>query len=280
MTRRRMPLWPLALVAAVVLGGSSPAPASPPWGYCNSDEMCADAHACTTDRCDLETHTCYYINHHELCDDGVDCTEDQCTGTIAGCISMPVHDRCDDGLWCNGTEYCRYDGCQPGTPVDCDDQDPCTLDQCHEGLQRCLYACGASGPADPCCDDPACAGTPPCEESCADGDGDGYGAPASQACPHAELDCDDGAPNVNPGADEDCENRIDDDCDDQVDKEDPDCGGAAPWQASASADASEGVTRGRGDSGVWNLLTTVGFSLGLVALLRRRSTSRRVARDP
>jgi len=69
-------------------------------------------------------------------------------------------------------------------------------------------------------DDPDCGGTPP---PCEDGDGDGYGDPASITCTYPELDCDDGNIDVNPGATEDCENGIDDDCDGDADPDDDDC---------------------------------------------------------
>ena len=58
---------------------------------------------------------------------------------------------------------------------------------------------------------------------CIDGDGDGYGDPASSCCLFPELDCDDTNPDVNPGATEVCDNAIDDDCDELIDCDDPDC---------------------------------------------------------
>ena len=63
-------------------------------------------------------------------------------------------------------------------------------------------------------------GTPPV---CTDNDGDGYGDPASSACPNSGLDCDDSNSAVNPGAAENCSNGIDDDCDGDVDSNDADC---------------------------------------------------------
>ena len=53
---------------------------------------------------------------------------------------------------------------------------------------------------------------------CHDRDGDGFGDPACGG-----HDCDDAAPAVNPGMEEDCENGIDDDCDGAVDGADPAC---------------------------------------------------------
>ncbi|MFH1434580.1 MAG: fibrinogen-like YCDxxxxGGGW domain-containing protein [Pseudomonadota bacterium] len=43
--------------------------------------------------------------------------------------------ECQDGIWCNGIEYCGCVGedchkCLPGFPVSCDDNNPCTVDNC------------------------------------------------------------------------------------------------------------------------------------------------------
>ena len=47
---------------------------------------------------------------------------------------------------------------------------------------------------------------------CPDLDGDGYGSPASEFCPHPELDCDDTERYVYPGAAEVCNDGIDNQC--------------------------------------------------------------------
>jgi len=56
------------------------------------------------------------------------------------------------------------------------------------------------------------------DTTCGDVDGDGYD---DEAC--GGYDCDDSDPDVNPDADEVCDNGIDDDCDGFVDMDDPDC---------------------------------------------------------
>jgi len=61
---------------------------------------------------------------------------------------------------------------------------------------------------------------------CLDGDGDGYGNPASEACAHPGLDCDDADPGVNPDAAEACNDGVDNDCNGLADPYDPACGGA------------------------------------------------------
>jgi len=67
---------------------------------CATDRDCADGNACTTDRCER-----------------------------ARCRHVAV--ACDDGNPCNGTETCNpATGCTAGTPLTCDDHEPCTDDTC------------------------------------------------------------------------------------------------------------------------------------------------------
>lgn len=95
-------------------------------------------------------------------------------------------DPCDDHEPCNGVEACTADrGCLPGTPVDCDDGDSCTVDSCAAA---------------------ACAHVP------RDLDGDGYADPCAGGDDCAPMDA-----AVHPGAAEVC-NQKDDDCDLDVDE--------------------------------------------------------------
>jgi len=62
-----------------------------------------------------------------------------------------------------------------------------------------------------------------------DGDGDGYGDPATPLCPHPERDCDDTRAAVHPGAvegplgDPTCRDGLDNDCDGARDQGEPVC---------------------------------------------------------
>ncbi len=49
---------------------------------------------------------------------------------------------CNDGNICNGVETCRAGVCTAGTPLDCDDGDPCTVDSCdpRSGCQHTTVA--------------------------------------------------------------------------------------------------------------------------------------------
>ena len=57
------------------------------------------------------------------------------------CFSDP---ECDDLQVCNGLEWCDLSGgspgwCMEGTPVVCDDSDPCTSDYCVEPAGTCTF---------------------------------------------------------------------------------------------------------------------------------------------
>jgi YD repeat-containing protein len=60
-----------------------------------------------------------------------------CVGPVArSCVSGAFHDvQCGDANACNGLETCSgLAVCQPGTPPELDDGDPCTLDECEPAL--------------------------------------------------------------------------------------------------------------------------------------------------
>ena len=64
----------------------------------------------------------------------VPCTPEICNGIDDDCNGV-IDDGgsalCDDGNECNGVETCDpMSGCMQGTPLDCDDSDPCTADSC------------------------------------------------------------------------------------------------------------------------------------------------------
>ncbi len=76
------------------------------------------------------------------------------------------------------------------------------------------HASGGGGGCRTKCKPPSC---------CEDKDGDGYSVKKHPWCGCGEIDCDDNDPEVNPGADEICDNGKDDDCDGMKDCEDSDC---------------------------------------------------------
>jgi hypothetical protein len=69
--------------ADVAIGTGTAAP-------CSVDADCADDDACTSDRCDPETHTCENVEAGpSACDDGNACTQDACTAA-EGCVTRPM----------------------------------------------------------------------------------------------------------------------------------------------------------------------------------------------
>ena len=155
------------------------------------------------------------------CDDGNACTVDTCLGE-GGCEHTPLDgDECLDGDVCTIADHCEAGVCV-GQPVNCDDDNACTVDAC-DGLGGCVYetASALCDDGDPCtvgdkCQDGGCVGSVtlvcddgnPCttdscgEKGClyTDSDGpcdDGNACTEDDscvkgACSGAQITCDDG----------------------------------------------------------------------------------------
>ncbi len=91
------------------------------------------------------------------CDDGNPCTTDTCSAGV--CAHAPVRDgtSCSDGNLCNGTEICQAGVCRAGTPLVCNDGNPCTTDTCsptrgcvHTAIAGCIPPPGTGGPSASC----------------------------------------------------------------------------------------------------------------------------------
>lgn len=93
-------------------------------------------------------------------------------------LNCCVDADCDDGSVCNGQERCVNGACQPGTPLVCDDGNPCTENSC-DPVGGCQHAPVAAGTS--CDDGNVCNG----QETC---DGNGTCQPGTP------LVCDDGNP--------------------------------------------------------------------------------------
>jgi len=114
--------------------------------------------------------------------------------------------------------------------------------------------------------------------TCIDGDGDGYGEPASPACTYPQLDCDDTDPAVNPGAtegpvgDATCSDTLDNDCDGLTDSADTGCQESQPWAAASTVTDTSVLSEtgaSPGGSGALGTLALMGLPFGFVLLLRR-----------
>ena len=133
-----------------------------------------------------------------------ECSDDGCGGSCG---------ECDDGDVCNGVETCQEGSCLPGAPLDCDDDKPCTVDECDSqaGCQHVEH----DGP----CDD---------GDLCTDGD-----QCVAGACePGKPVVCDDGEPCTSDMCKQ--ETGL---CESVVALDLPECGVTICWgQTQADAD--------------------------------------------
>jgi hypothetical protein len=130
-------------------------------GTCTGVEItCEDFNFCTTDNC-LPNVGCVFASNTLNCDDGDDCSlNDTCVsgacvgltdscddgnpcttetcGEGASCLYTVVMGPCDDSDACTAGDSCVEAECIPGQAVDCDDDDPCTIDLCSD-LTGCSH---------------------------------------------------------------------------------------------------------------------------------------------
>lgn len=191
-----------------------------PVGGCQAGTApnCNDGVPCTVDSCDEATDSCvyspnaavcndgHYCNGTESChptlgcqagspvscDDGVACTADECDEDVDACVHLPNHGSCSDGLHCNGVESCHPTlGCQPGQPVTCNDDVPCTVDVCNEQTDSC-----DNTPDSQFCDDGQyCNGVEFCH-------------PMLGCQPGTVVVCDDGVPCTSDSCDENLDSCV------------------------------------------------------------------------
>ena len=101
---------------------------------CEQDGDCDDGDACTTlQRCVDNACTA----GTPACDDGNTCTADACAkdGT---CTHSASPGFCEDGTPCTVADTCHAGACTPGGPKGCDDDEPCTTDQCDTAI-GCIH---------------------------------------------------------------------------------------------------------------------------------------------
>ena len=157
--------------------------------------VCDDANPCTDDLCDA-IEGCVSFNNVQPCDDGTACTEDDgcsngtCNGTpigcddgnvcttdscddVLGCVSTNNNALgCDDGDACTGPDGCQDGGCI-GSPIVCDDENPCTNEACDAAV-GCIIT---HDDANDCDDGSACTGADHC---------------SAGECTGVDIVCDDG----------------------------------------------------------------------------------------
>eukprot|EP01113_Clastostelium_recurvatum_P048864 TRINITY_DN8979_c0_g1_i1.p1 TRINITY_DN8979_c0_g1~~TRINITY_DN8979_c0_g1_i1.p1 ORF type:complete len:942 (+),score=124.22 TRINITY_DN8979_c0_g1_i1:56-2881(+) len=176
-----------------------------------TDKSCDDGSVCTIDSCDMSTglcvgtpldcndkdecttDTCHPLggcsNKAITCNDGSECTSDSCN-VSSGCVFTHI-DGCDEvpcagapAGSCPTTDYCNPNLCVDGqcvnTPVDCNDNNACSIDQCVQGdgvwsatcVRSAVNCTSVLGPRADACNIPVCDSTVGCYTSfvCDDGD--------------------------------------------------------------------------------------------------------------
>ncbi len=189
---------------------------APPGGYVANDSDCNDGDPSVNpghaevpgngvdDDCNPSTTDCLDGDGDSFSPSGGTCGPVDCNDSNANV--NPGHAE----VLGNGVD----DDCNAGTP-DCVDADS-------DGYSVSGGACGAIDCLDTNADvNPGKTEIPgngvdddcnAATSDCKDLDADGYGNPASAACAHTQLDCNDSNANVNPGRTEIPSNGIDDDC--------------------------------------------------------------------
>ena len=138
---------------SVALGLWTPCAVENQWGDCTGKRVCTEdglsdcsagiaaEETCNAldDDCDgdVDEPSMAEGKYVELCDDGNECTADICTG-VEGCTHEPLSKgECKDGDSCTVGDHCEGGVCM-GSPVQCDDGNPCTDDTC-DGLGGCSF---------------------------------------------------------------------------------------------------------------------------------------------
>ena len=223
-------------------------------GQCvgGADIACDDGNPCTADSCDPASG-CSHAAAPGECDDGNACTTGDtciagaCTfgGILAcptdtpcvaatcepavGCVETNVAGPCSDGDPCTVGDACDDGVCLAGTPLGCDDDNPCTADSCVApgDCQHLADDTADCTDGNACTDDDSCLGgscVGATQVSCEDGDPcTDHSCDSADGCETTfnTADCDDGEPctasdtcagGLCEGVSVDCECQLDTDC--------------------------------------------------------------------
>ncbi len=97
-----------------------------------SGTPCDDGSKCTTD--DACTNGICAPGAKKQCDDGNSCTIDACKADTGLCSSQYLGDGkfCNDGKTCTNNDTCTGGVCVGKATANCDDANPCTVDDCND----------------------------------------------------------------------------------------------------------------------------------------------------
>ena len=133
---------------------------------CAPGDPCGDGDACTIDACDPATGCVHTAGGP--CEDESPCTADHCDPAI-GCVYEPVDGECTLTDACALFAACVDGACTAVASVDCDDEDPCTVDACDATTAECSHAPAAAGAV--CDDQDLCSAGETCDAAGACGSG-------------------------------------------------------------------------------------------------------------
>ena len=105
------------------------------YGFADNED-CTDDGPCTEPKGKCKSGKC--VVKLKSCDDDNHCTNDSCDQK-KGCVSLPNSVTCTDGNACTKGDICKDGSCQKGSPVACDDDNPCTSDSCDTSTGKCLF---------------------------------------------------------------------------------------------------------------------------------------------
>jgi hypothetical protein len=122
-------------------------------GACEGVRLCEDeglsecsVSAPSEEICNGVDDDCNGLTDEVDCDDGNACTQDVCQGADGCVYEALTGDECLDGDVCTVADHCEAGVCV-GQALNCDDDNPCTLDGC-DGVGGCVHE-----PASQLCDD-------------------------------------------------------------------------------------------------------------------------------
>ncbi len=111
---------------------------------------CSDGNACTVGDLCISSAAC--VGQTKACSDGEACTADFCNPQQISsdpCFWVPAVGTCNDGNGCTANDQCVLGKCA-GAGINCDDNNPCTLDGCtvSKGCSHDLHPDGYGCPED------------------------------------------------------------------------------------------------------------------------------------
>jgi len=136
-------------------------------GDCDDNDPCTEDDHCVV----ISVFEAVCVGSEMDCDDDNECTDDRCDDGECLYDNVPLYTPCGDGDSCTMYDMCVQGVCVGTTFLDCDDENPCTDEDCSGG--DCIH----SNNSRPCDDQDACTE----DDTCSGG-----------SCQGTPMNCDDG----------------------------------------------------------------------------------------